>query len=116
MDWLTATQAANELGVKPATLYAYVSRGLLHSERAPGGRASRFRRSEVDRLAGRQRGRKTGGEIVVDSGLTLIDPAGRLWYRGRDVVELARSWPYERVAEWLWSGEETSTVPSWTAL
>jgi len=29
---VTATQAAAELRVTPATLYAYVSRGLLHSE------------------------------------------------------------------------------------
>ena len=35
---LTAQEAAERLGVKPATLYAYVSRGLLRRERGPDGR------------------------------------------------------------------------------
>lgn len=112
-DWMTAAEAAAELGVKPTTLYAYVSRGVLHSEREPGKRESRFRRSEVERLAGRRRQRASGGEIVVDSGLTLLDPAGKLFFRGRDVTELVREWPYERVAEWLWSGVDAPSVP-WT--
>ena len=32
---LTTAEAAERFGVKPATLYAYVSRGLLSRERAP---------------------------------------------------------------------------------
>ena len=39
---LTAAEAAQRLGVKLPTVYAYVSRGHLHSERAPGGRISTF--------------------------------------------------------------------------
>jgi citrate synthase len=35
--WLTAAEAAERLGVKPATLYAYVSRGVLARRRAPEG-------------------------------------------------------------------------------
>ena len=38
---LTAQEAARELGVSPATLYAYVSRGLLASEPGPDGRRAR---------------------------------------------------------------------------
>ncbi|MBW8824889.1 MAG: citrate synthase family protein [Acidobacteria bacterium] len=114
MEWLTAGEAAAELGVKPATLYAYVSRGVLHSERTPGQRTSRFRRSEVDRLAGRRRQRATG-DIVVDSALTSIDPAGRLWYRGRDAVGMTDAWSYEQVAEWLWSGQDVDELPPWRA-
>ena len=49
-DFLTAAEAARRLGVKPATLYAYVSRGVLTRTRAtdalpeatiPGQRAGR---------------------------------------------------------------------------
>ena len=36
--WSLQAEAARRLGVKPATLYAYVSRGLLSRERAPDGR------------------------------------------------------------------------------
>jgi citrate synthase len=51
--WLTSEQAARRLGVKPATLYAYVSRGLIRSERVPGQRRSRFLRADVERHAAR---------------------------------------------------------------
>jgi len=101
-EFLTAAQAASRLGVRPQTLYAYVSRGLLHSHPAPGagGRASRYARAEVDRLAGRARrgGRAGGLELLVDTSLTLLDPAGRLYYRGWDVMDAARTASYERVA------------------
>ncbi len=38
--FLTATQAADALGVTRATLYAYTSRGQLRSERVPAGHES----------------------------------------------------------------------------
>ncbi|MGH9172508.1 MAG: helix-turn-helix transcriptional regulator, partial [Acidimicrobiales bacterium] len=81
--WLSATDAARRLGVKRETLYAYVSRGMLTSHRLAGGKESRFDPAEITRLAGRRRGggRAGGLEMVVDSGLTLLDPAGHLSYR-----------------------------------
>ena len=39
---LPSEEAARRLGVKVATLYAYVSRGLLESHPEPGGRRSLF--------------------------------------------------------------------------
>jgi citrate synthase len=70
-DWLTAGEARARLGVQAQTLYAYVSRGLIRSERIPGSRSSRYSRADVERLAAR--GRRTSGapgrEIVVDSAL-----------------------------------------------
>jgi citrate synthase len=41
-DFLTAAEAARRLGVKPATLYAYVSRGVLTRSPAADGRTSLF--------------------------------------------------------------------------
>lgn len=49
--WITTTEAAQRLGVKRATLYAYVSRGLLRSERRPGQQESLFDRAQVDAMA-----------------------------------------------------------------
>lgn len=106
-QWLTAEQAADRLGVRPQTLYSYVSRGLLTSHPVPGVRASRYDRAEVELLADRSRARgprRTGVEVVVDTELTLLDPAGRLYYRGWDVTEAARTATYEQVADWLWTG------------
>jgi len=109
-DWLTAGEARARLGVQAQTLYAYVSRGLIRSERIPGSRSSRYSRADVERLAAR--GRRTSGapgpEIVVDSALTKLDPAGRLAYRGWDVRDAAQSSSYEAVAEWLWATDESA--------
>jgi len=52
---LESEEAARHLGVKVATLYAYVSRGLLVSHAVPGSRRRRFAREDLDRLAGRGR-------------------------------------------------------------
>lgn len=100
---LTAAEAARRLGVKPETLYAYVSRGQLTRHRE--GRRSLFARADVERLAAR--GRPRAGElgIVVETALTRLDPAGALFYRGADATQLARESSYEVVAELLWEGE-----------
>lgn len=105
--WMTTEQAAERLGVKVETLYAYVSRGLVASERIPNERRSRYRRADVERLAARgaKGGRAGALEIVVATELTLLDPVGRLYYRGWDVEEAARTASFEEVASWLWTGE-----------
>ena len=110
---LSTAEAAARLGVKPATLYAYVSRGLLGRERAPDGRTSTFDPAEIDRLArpGRaRRGRRPATDLVVPSALTAIDQ-GLPWYRGLAVTDLAATRTFEEVAEWLW----TAQVPSASA-
>ena len=106
--WLTAQEATAILGVKPATLYAYVSRGLVGRERDPGERTSRYARADVERLAARPqsgpRGDAGGLEVVVETALTLLDPGGRLAYRGWDVADAVDA-GFEVVAHWLWTGE-----------
>lgn len=52
---ISTREAARRLGVKPETLYAYVSRGLLDSRRAAGGRGSTFDPGQVAALARRGR-------------------------------------------------------------
>ncbi|MGI8423153.1 MAG: helix-turn-helix domain-containing protein [Chloroflexota bacterium] len=49
-EFLSATEACAMLGVKPATLYAYVSRGLLASFRQGIRRERLYRRADVDGL------------------------------------------------------------------
>ncbi|MGP2436885.1 citrate synthase [Streptomyces sp. JW3] len=105
---LSTKEAAELLGVKPETVYAYVSRGLLGSRRVPGGRGSTFDAKEVRALARRNRregdaGPSPGGEPAVRTHLTLID-RDRFYFRGVDAVDLARRHSYEEVAEWLWTG------------
>ncbi|WP_121749646.1 citrate synthase [Streptomyces sp. E2N166] len=105
---LTTKEAAELLGVKPETVYAYVSRGQLGSRRTPGGRGSTFDAKEVRALARRNRRDSgapaaSGQELAVRTRITLIE-SDRFYYRGVDAVELAARHSYEEVAEWLWTG------------
>ena len=49
-EYLTVDEAARLLGVKRATLYAYVSRGVLRSYRQGIKRQRLYRRSEITNL------------------------------------------------------------------
>ncbi|MFI1397159.1 citrate/2-methylcitrate synthase [Streptomyces sp. NPDC020681] len=103
---LTTREAAERLGVKPETVYAYVSRGQLNSRREPGGRASTFDAKEVDALVRRGRREPAAGSDVtqrIRTGITLIDK-DRYYFRGVDATELARNHHYEEIADWLWTG------------
>ncbi|HEX3175284.1 MAG TPA: helix-turn-helix domain-containing protein [Methylomirabilota bacterium] len=55
-EYLTVDEAADVLGVKPATLYAYVSRGVLKSYRQGSKRQRLYRRAEVEALRRLDRG------------------------------------------------------------
>src|SRR5688572_1067391 len=96
--YLSAAEAAEELGISAATLYAYVSRGLIRSETGPDPRSRRYRTEDVWALKRRKQNRREPeraaedalhwGLPVLQSGLSLIRD-GRLYYRGHDVVDLA---------------------------
>jgi citrate synthase len=115
-DFLTAAEAARRLGVKPATLYAYVSRGVLTRSPAADGRASLFSTDEVERLARRGRPRRPAGavDITVESAITELT-ADSLRYRGLDVMRLAVSRTFEEVAGLLWTGDFPPAGEPWQA-
>jgi excisionase family DNA binding protein len=50
VEYLDVDEAAALLGVKKATLYAYVSRGVLQSFRRGVGRTRLYRRADVEAL------------------------------------------------------------------
>ena len=115
--YLTAREAAEELGVSLKTLYAYVSRGLVRSEAVGGKRRDRrYRAEDVRRLKQRKEQRRdpdraTEGALdwggpVLESRITLI-AEGRLYYRGRDAVTLSEDHTLEQVAELIWMGSMT---------
>lgn len=114
---MSSEAASARLGIKPQTLYAYVSRGMVHSEREPGARRSRFLRSDIERLAARRRsgGRAGGLEVIIETDLTFLDPTGHLYYRGWDVTDAVHERAtFEEVATWLWTGaraQEPFTAP-----
>ena len=116
--YLDADQAAELLGVRRETLYAYVSRGLVRSQEVAGSRRRRYHREDIERLRRRKEVRRTGesdldealffGQPLLESAITLID-GGRLYYRGRDALELAEHWSFEEVAVDMWRGDGAET-------
>jgi citrate synthase len=111
-NYLTTAEVARRLDVKPATVYAYVSRGLLSSVRSKGRRGSLFAEHEVDQLVSRARdGRQAGNPLDrVATRLSLLD-GDDLYYRGRRATDLAARWSAESVAHLLWSGELADRPP-----
>ena len=107
-DRLTTAEAADRLGVKPETLYAYVSRGLIGRRATPGG-VSTFAARDVERLARSGRRSRQLPPLVFPSALTLI-AEGRLTYRGVDAITASTEHRFEEVAEWLWSGRWPDAV------
>ena len=109
---LAADEAARALGVSKATLYAYVSRGLLNAVADPADpRASRYSSFEIEQLGQRRgqgrrgeqqiRGALTQGWPVLDSALSgIVD--GQLVFRGRYARDMARVASLEDTARWLW--------------
>jgi citrate synthase len=117
-DWVSAEEAMDRLGVRPQTLYAYVSRGRIEARPDPADpRRSRYRLADIDGLAQRkQRGRKASevaagaiawGEPVLASAITTV-AGGRLFYRGRDAVDLSETETLESVARLLRGGHGAS--------
>ena len=58
-QYLSAQEACQRLGVKEATLYAYVSRGLIRSEvESQASRKRRYLAEDVDKLVERKEQRR----------------------------------------------------------
>ncbi len=125
-QFLESDEVARRLGIKRNTLYAYVSRGLLPSYPAPGGRQSLFDVADVERLARRSRTerRHDGRSVAVTTSVTQLRQDGPT-YRGRPLATLLDT-PFEAVAELLWQVDparhaswapaETGAVPDLQAL
>ncbi|MCG8417393.1 MAG: citrate synthase family protein [Proteobacteria bacterium] len=113
LEFLSARAAARLLDIKLATLYAYVSRGLVRSVPGPGGRPRRYLRGDVERLKARRDARRghgavaagalRWGEPVLDTSISEITASGPR-YRGHEAIKLANEYCFEEVAELLWTG------------
>ncbi|MBS1836138.1 MAG: MerR family transcriptional regulator [Actinobacteria bacterium] len=103
-----SAEATRILGVRPETLYAYVSRGLIRRRVGPDGRRSLYDRDDIEALSRRGRSRtsppRPSIDVQVTSAITCLDEQGPT-FRGRPVVELAGTATFEQVAELLWTGE-----------
>ena len=111
--WMSAAEASQALGVRRATLYAYVSRGYIRSQPTPGpSRERSYARDDVERLRRRTEERDPDkaaaralqwGMPVLESSIAFIDGKA-LYYRGHDAAVLSRSRSLEEVASLMWTG------------
>ena len=120
MKLLTSEQAAQALQISKATLYAYVSRGLLESVEGPE-RSRRYRWEDVERLRMRKIRPREAAESALywgmpslQSSITTIE-SGRLSYRGHPVVELSQGASLAQVAALLWTGQLEHPLEASTA-
>lgn len=117
--WLQAAEAAAMLGVQRASLYSYVSLGLLKAQRLVGRRGNVYLLSDVQRLVRQRQAVRNPaqlaqstldwGQAVLDSAITLVRD-GQLYYRGHSAVQLAQSATLEETAMLLW--QQSSAGPT----
>jgi len=115
-DLIPAREACRILGISAATLYAYVSRGLLESRPGAEARSRMYRRQDVERLlqnkrAGRGAARGAAQSLdrglpVMETRISLIRPEGP-YYRGRSAIAMVRDGAsLEDTARLLWDCED----------
>jgi citrate synthase len=85
-EYVTASEAARRLGIKRATLYAYVSRGILESFRQGIKRERLYRRADVERLL-RIAPSGAGSAAPTDRARATPPPRLREWE-----IPLAETW------------------------
>ena len=116
--WLSGDAAAELLGVRRETLYAYASRGLVRREPIRGRRAMRYLREDLERLRARSSARSghgpvaagalRWGEPILETSISSIEPAGPR-YRTHLAVDLvARKARAEAVMALLWEAPTAS--------
>ncbi len=125
-DLMTREEVLARLNIKPATLYSYVSRGLIGTAPHDDGRRSLYMRADVERVGSRKRGRMPKaasagstmrwGEPVLVSAITHITPQGPQ-YRNRSAIEMAKAGSsFESVSQLLMTGVWQDGVTAWGTL
>ncbi|KFG69810.1 citrate synthase family protein [Microvirga sp. BSC39] len=111
LDLTSAEEAASRLGISRASLYAYVSRGLIRSFSSPHDPRQRlYALDDVEALVERKarfRRPTVAAATALDWGLPVLETGitqirdGRLFYRGQDAVALAQAATLEDIAHLL---------------
>lgn len=111
LDLVDAKGAAEFLGIKRQTLYAYVSRGLIRASSTTATGTKMYMRQDLEhlRINGRRGGKAaviglTRNGTAIPTSITSIDERGPS-YRGKPAIDLAKMGrPFEDCVELLWTG------------
>ena len=125
-ELISSRDALAMLGVKPQTLYAYVSRGLIRVAPSSSTSARMYFRRDVEAVTAKgrsaaaatstaERSLRWGGAAVMHTAITLVGPGGPV-YRGQSALVLARAGrSFEECAQLLWNGALPNEAPVWPA-
>lgn len=110
--YMSANEVAEALGISVSTVYTYVTRKMLRSEKAAGSRIARYFRSDVVRLQRRtSSARFSGNTLAPQANLIDLDDGGPR-YRGQSAIHLAREGTLESVARLLWQVPDAFDGPA----
>lgn len=114
VDLTSAEEASSRLGISRASLYAYVSRGLIRSFSSPHDPRQRlYALEDVEALIDRKtrfRRPTAAAATALDWGLPVLETSiaqikdGRLYYRGHDAIAWAQKASLEETALLLIGG------------
>ncbi|TWS25145.1 helix-turn-helix domain-containing protein [Tsukamurella sputi] len=114
--WITTSEAAERLGVKRGTLYSYVSRGVLHSQRMPGQAESLFDRTQVDSLAAAKHdGRREADRLLRFRAVTTRVSSLRgdsLQLRGRPIARVCAEMDFAAAARFALETDGAAPPPA----
>ncbi|TCG07264.1 citrate synthase [Paraburkholderia steynii] len=119
---MTQEEACAALGVRKQTLYAYVSRGQIEVRWDPDHISRKlYRASDISMLMKKRdlgRARKNiaastmaWGEPIINTHISTI-VRGRLYYRGKDAIQMAATATLEEAAQLLWDSAERPRFPA----
>ena len=122
-DYLTAKEALGLLNIRAQTLYAYVTRGWIHSISQPGQKERLYLRADIEKVRLRSRAHAgqaavaasamNYGEPIMGTAVTEITPDGHK-YRGQPAEKLVLTGAaFETVSEFIWSGLWHETALRW---
>lgn len=118
-EFLSRDEAIAILKIQPQTLYAYVSRGIIHRYTNSLNNTSMYSKEDVEKAKTRSASRSkspvslSGNSAVLNTSLTEITTGGPR-YRNRLATALAKQgWSFETVAEYLWTGDWMEELEAW---
>lgn len=103
--FMAAEEAAEALGVSLTTLYAYVSRKGIRSEKQSGSKSRRYWRADVEKAGTRGKSADPSAGLIKSTTVTLMTAKGP-FYRGVSAIELAETASLEDVAGLLWNAPD----------
>ena len=114
--FVNAADAAQALGVTVTTLYAYVGRKGIRTQRVPGSRQTNYWWPDIERVRHKERRsdeRQKPTGVTHETKITLMTQRGP-YYRGTSALQLAKTHTLEAVAALLWDVDEASTFSART--